>query len=125
VLSIPKNQRRKNSEEIFRQEKRHILRKILFHWRRMILGINLGKIPRIFLFQGIFPRKFLVQTELFARSDVTEYLQKKWFPTNTNVAINFFQDIYFKILFSTDKQLIFSSFIHKKNKTFFFLHDNV
>jgi hypothetical protein len=37
---------------------------ILFHWRRIVLGINLGKIPRIFLFQGIFPRKFLVQTEL-------------------------------------------------------------
>jgi hypothetical protein len=40
---------------------------ILFHSRRIVLGINLGKIPRIFLYQGVFPKKFLVQTELFAK----------------------------------------------------------
>jgi hypothetical protein len=39
---------------------------ILFHWRRIFRRVNLGKIPRSVLFQGIFPRKFLVQTKLFA-----------------------------------------------------------
>jgi hypothetical protein len=34
-------------------------------------GGNLGKIPRSILFQRIFPRNFLVQTELFAWRDAT------------------------------------------------------
>jgi hypothetical protein len=41
---------------------------ILFHWRRNFRGVNLGNIPRSVLFQGIFPRKFLVHSKLFAWS---------------------------------------------------------
>jgi hypothetical protein len=39
---------------------------MLFHWRRIVLGINLGKISRIFVYKGVFPMKFFVQTNIFA-----------------------------------------------------------
>jgi hypothetical protein len=54
---------------MFMERFRHILHvnssDILFHWRRIFRGVNLGKIPSSVLFQGIFPRKFLVQTESY------------------------------------------------------------
>jgi hypothetical protein len=68
--------------------------RILFHWRRIFRGVNLGKIPRSVLFQGIFPRKFLVQTELFAWRGVVFIFQKF--------------KILRKILFSADQLLNFN-----------------
>jgi hypothetical protein len=49
---------------------------ILFHRRRIFRGVNLGKIPSSVLFQGIFPRKFLVQAELFAWRVLPSYQKK-------------------------------------------------
>jgi hypothetical protein len=46
---------------------------IMFHWRQIVLGINLGKILRIFLYQGVFSGKVVVQTELFAWRVCTLY----------------------------------------------------
>jgi hypothetical protein len=43
------------------------------------LGINLGKIPRIFKYQEVFPKKCLVQTELFAWRVTTTLMQKDFF----------------------------------------------
>jgi hypothetical protein len=52
----------KNSQEFFQVN----FLDILFHWRQIVHEINLG----IFLYQEVFPRKFLVQAELIGCKEV-------------------------------------------------------